>query len=171
MAAAGRRGALPNELELAAGPADVHDIEIDEEEIPLVLDRSDEPAATHRGSTAAAAAATAPSSKSPLLFITLIASLGGGLFGYDTGCISGALPYIRDDILLPRFAGQPAALAHWQELIVSAAIVAVGSGAPGWGWLCQPCIEHGTACVAKLEPAAMRLASVIQLGCSAVLQS
>lgn len=41
------------------------------------------------------------------------------------GCISGALPYIRDDILLPRFAGQPAALAHWQELIVSAAIVAV----------------------------------------------
>ncbi|PRW45452.1 Inositol transporter 1 [Chlorella sorokiniana] len=127
-----RPGALPPELELAAGTH--REIELDEEDVPLVSDRSDEPAATWK-SPATSAAATAPDKRSPLLFITLIASLGGVLFGFDTGVISGALPYIRDDILLPRYAGQPAALAHWQELIVSAAILAAGVGSVLGGWV------------------------------------
>ncbi len=73
MAGTGRRaGALgPPELELAAGTR--HEIDLDEEEIPLVADQ-----ATQRGPAAsAAAAATAPSQRTSLLFITLIASLGG----------------------------------------------------------------------------------------------
>ena len=33
--------------------------------------------------------------------LTLFAGIGGFLFGYDTGVISGALPYLRDALLLP----------------------------------------------------------------------
>lgn len=42
-----------------------------------------------------------------LVLLTAVASLGSMLFGYDTGVISGALPYIRDDVL-QRFAGDSA---------------------------------------------------------------
>ena len=45
-----------------------------------------------------------------LLRITIISTLGGLLFGYDTGVISGALLYMRDDLALTTF---------WEGFVVS----------------------------------------------------
>ena len=61
--------------------------------------------------------------------IALVATLGSLLFGYDTGVISGALPYMH----LPRAAGG-LALTTWEEglvgtfLCVGAAIGASSGG-------------------------------------------
>lgn len=46
---------------------------------------------------------TAPSSGRFLTKLTVIATLGGLLFGYDTGVISGALLYMKDDLALSPF--------------------------------------------------------------------
>lgn len=56
--------------------------------------------------------------------LTFFSALGGFLFGYDTGVISGAMLKIREDFNLP---------SSYQELIVSmtlvgAAIAALGAG-------------------------------------------
>ena len=54
--------------------------------------------------------AGAPGTGRFLLRITVISTLGGLLFGYDTGVISGALLYMRDDLSLTSF---------WEGFVVS----------------------------------------------------
>src|SRR5688572_5206044 len=55
-----------------------------------------------------------------LVRITAIATLGGLLFGYDTGVISGALLYMRDDLNLTSF---------WEGFVVSSLLFAAAFGA------------------------------------------
>lgn len=64
-----------------------------------------------------------------LLGLTLTAGIGGLLFGYDTGVISGALLYIRDDFVAVRDN------EFLQETIVSMALVGAIIGAAGGGWM------------------------------------
>lgn len=64
-----------------------------------------------------------------VLGITMAAGIGGLLFGYDTGVISGALLYIRDD-----FASVENS-TFLQETIVSMAIVGAIIGAAISGWI------------------------------------
>ncbi len=61
-----------------------------------------------------------------IAWIALIAAVGGLLFGYDTGVISGALLYIKDDLSAGTFE---------QELIVSVLLVGALVGALASGWL------------------------------------
>src|SRR4051794_41985632 len=56
--------------------------------------------------------------------ITFIAALGGFLFGYDTGVISGALLYIKPEFHLGNF-GQQAIVA---SLLLGAGVGALASG-------------------------------------------
>ncbi|XP_076956080.1 inositol transporter 1-like [Bidens hawaiensis] len=64
-----------------------------------------------------------------VLGLTLVAGIGGLLFGYDTGVISGALLYIRDDF---EAVNQSSFL---QETIVSMALLGAMIGAAAGGWL------------------------------------
>jgi MFS transporter, SP family, major inositol transporter len=72
-----------------------------------------------------ALAVKAPSSRGRsykrfLTRITVISTLGGLLFGYDTGVISGALLYMRHDLHLTSF---------WQGFVVSSLLFAAAIGA------------------------------------------
>jgi len=63
----------------------------------------------------------------PFLFaVAVIAALGGFLFGYDTGVISGALLYIKGDLGASSFE---------QEAIVGALLIGAAVGALGAGYL------------------------------------
>jgi len=63
----------------------------------------------------------------PFLFaVAVIAALGGFLFGYDTGVISGALLYIKGDLHASSFQ---------QEAIVGALLIGAAVGAVGSGYL------------------------------------
>ena len=59
-----------------------------------------------------------------LLRVTIIAAIGGLLFGYDTGVISGALLYIKDDLHAGTFEQQ----AIVSVLLLGAMVGAVASG-------------------------------------------
>ena len=61
-------------------------------------------------------------------FLTVFAAIGGFLFGYDTGVISGAMILIKQEFELSSF---------WQELIVSVTIGAAILGALLGGFLNQ----------------------------------
>ncbi|XP_057781621.1 inositol transporter 1 [Salvia miltiorrhiza] len=67
-------------------------------------------------------------SNSYVLGLTVVAGIGGLLFGYDTGVISGALLYIRDEF---EEVDQSSFL---QETIVSMALVGAMIGAAVGGW-------------------------------------
>ncbi|XP_015581208.2 inositol transporter 1 [Ricinus communis] len=64
-----------------------------------------------------------------VLRLTVIAGIGGLLFGYDTGVISGALLYIKDEF---EVVNQSSFL---QETIVSMALVGAIIGAASGGWI------------------------------------
>ncbi|KAJ4723270.1 inositol transporter 1 [Melia azedarach] len=64
-----------------------------------------------------------------VLGLTVVAGIGGLLFGYDTGVISGALLYIKDDF---EAVNQSSFL---QETIVSMALVGAIVGAASGGWI------------------------------------
>ncbi|OMO84915.1 Sugar/inositol transporter [Corchorus capsularis] len=64
-----------------------------------------------------------------ILGLTVVAGISGLLFGYDTGVISGALLYIKDDF---EVVNQSSFL---QETIVSMALVGAMVGAASGGWI------------------------------------
>ncbi|MBA0628684.1 hypothetical protein Godav_023365 [Gossypium davidsonii] len=99
-----------------------------------------------------------------VLGLTVIAGIGGLLFGYDTGVISGALLYIKDDFeivrqssflqiptgnflldlvccdkatlhFFPKHLCSTHARTCWQETIVSMALVGAMIGAASGGWI------------------------------------
>src|SRR4051794_463972 len=65
-------------------------------------------------------ASRAAASRRFLRRITIISTLGGLLFGYDTGVISGALLYMREDLHLTSF---------WEGFVVSSLLFAAAFGA------------------------------------------
>lgn len=64
-----------------------------------------------------------------VLGLTVIAGIGGLLFGYDTGVISGALLYIKDEFVEVKQS------SFLQETIVSMALVGAMIGAATGGWI------------------------------------
>jgi len=67
--------------------------------------------------------------------VAAIAAIGGLLFGYDTGVISGALLYIKKDL-----SAGPVA----QEFIVSVLLIGAAVGAVGSGWLADRISRRNT---------------------------
>ena len=76
-----------------------------------------------------------------IMRLALSAGLGGLLFGYDTGVISGALLYIREDF-------KSVDRKTWlQETIVSMAVAGAIIGAACGGWMNDRHLEPGVGCL------------------------
>ncbi|GLT57435.1 hypothetical protein SLA2020_304070 [Shorea laevis] len=68
-------------------------------------------------------------SNSYVVGLTIVAGIGGLLFGYDTGVISGALLYIKDEFEAVNNS------SFLQETIISMALVGAMIGAAAGGWM------------------------------------
>lgn len=69
---------------------------------------------------------TQPNNRLFIFWVTAIGALGGFLFGYDTGVVSGALIFIKQEFHLTTFL---------QEVIVSSVVLGALCGALMSGWL------------------------------------
>ncbi|KAL4578370.1 hypothetical protein LXL04_014492 [Taraxacum kok-saghyz] len=90
-----------------------------------------------------------------VLGLTVIAGIGGLLFGYDTGVISGALLYIRDDF---EAVDQSSVL---QETIVSMALLGAIIGAATGGWIND---AHGRKTATLIADVIFALGSFVMAG-------
>ena len=88
-----------------------------------------------------------------LRLLTFLSAIGGFLFGYDTGVISGAMLLIREELSLS---------SRWQELIVSATVLAACLSSLLAGWLADSWGRRATILLASLLFLA---GSVIMAGC------
>src|SRR5579884_459525 len=77
-------------------------------------------AASSPSSPSGAAGGAKPSGLPFVYIVAAVAAVGGLLFGYDTGVISGALLFIKTDFKLSPFA---------QEVVVSAVLLGATLGA------------------------------------------
>jgi MFS family permease len=87
-----------------------------------------------------------------VLKISMLAAVGGLLFGYDTGVISGALLYIKDDL----DAGAVA-----QSWIVAGLLAGAVAGALSGGWLADRISRRWTLLAAGLVYVVGALAAAI----------
>lgn len=76
-----------------------------------------------------------------LIILTVVSALGGFLFGYDTGVVSGAIIEIRETFLLN---------STWLEIIVSVTIAAAAVSAFFSGFLCDWIGRRPTLILASL---------------------
>ena len=76
-----------------------------------------------------------------VVLLTLVAALGGFLFGYDTGVVSGAIIKMRETFLLS---------STWLEVVVSVTIAAAAVSALLAGFLCDFIGRRPTLLVASV---------------------
>src|SRR5258707_10143017 len=67
----------------------------------------------------------------PVYFIAAVAAIGGFLFGYDTGVISGALLFLKQSFALNATTQEIAVSAVLVGAIIGAIVAGGGNGAPG----------------------------------------
>ncbi len=108
---------------------------MDADKVPLLL--------SHGGTTVQVVNTSKKDSanRSFLILLTVIAALGGFLFGYDTGVVSGAMLNIKKTFHLS---------ATWQEVIVSVTIGAAAIAAAVAGVLCDLIGRKPTLIIASL---------------------